>query len=367
MSRAPESSVERLELPGCREQQRRSVAAAARGERDLARSSSTWARCELVQRPRLRQRQQAERRVGRAGLVLGLRRGERALGPARRIGRQLGGAFEECRRRRQAAARLRPPGRRSSSAATSSSGPAAACARCQARRSGSTSGSVDLRQRPVHLPPLAAATRPGRPPSAPAGAGTAPGADLEQPGGDAGSRGRVGRCPSRSAARHTSTGSPTGSAAATSSSRRVSAGSASSRRRKLSSIRLGQRLRARQPEAARELGGRQPARQLQQRQRVAARLRDDPVAHPLVERARDRRVAAAPARRASRRPPTASSGRPANSCSSGSRAREHQRHRLGRQPARDEGQGLRRRPVEPLRVVDDADQRLLRRRPPTAG
>jgi hypothetical protein len=47
---------------------------------------------ELVQRPHLRHRQQPQRRVGRAGLVLALRRGQRTLRPAPRVGRERGGA-----------------------------------------------------------------------------------------------------------------------------------------------------------------------------------------------------------------------------------------------------------------------------------
>ena len=65
-------------------------------------------------------------------------------------------------------------------------------------------------------------------------------------------------------------------------------------------MRLGQRLRVREPEPARQLRGRQIPRQLQQRERVAAGLGDDPVAHPLVQRAGDRRRRAARARRRGR-------------------------------------------------------------------
>ena len=51
----------------------------------------------------------------------------------------------------------------------------------------------------------------------------------------------------------------------------------------------GQRPRVGKPEPARELRRRQPTRQLQQRERVAARLGDDPVAHALVQPPRHRR------------------------------------------------------------------------------
>jgi hypothetical protein len=65
----------------------------------------------FVQRPRLRDRQQPERRIGRASLVLALRGEERPLRPAPRIGRQLDGALVKSRPRRQATARPRSPGR----------------------------------------------------------------------------------------------------------------------------------------------------------------------------------------------------------------------------------------------------------------
>ena len=49
-----------------------------------------------------------------------------------------------------------------------------------------------------------------------------------------------------------------------------------------------QALRRGQTEAARELGVRQPTRELEDGQRVPPRLRDDPVTHPLVQRHMDR-------------------------------------------------------------------------------
>jgi hypothetical protein len=50
-----------------------------------------------------------------------------------------------------------------------------------------------------------------------------------------------------------------------------------------------QRLRRQQPEAARQLARRHPARQLEQRERVAACLGDDPIADVLVQPERQRR------------------------------------------------------------------------------
>ena len=97
-----------------------------------------------------------------------------------------------------------------------------------------------------------------------------------------------GPMPSSSAARHTSSGSPTGSAAASCRNRCVSAGSVSSRRRN-ALLDGGSCDRPGAAEAARELLGAHAAREFEQRERVAVRLRDDPLADALVEPARDRR------------------------------------------------------------------------------
>ena len=165
--------------------------------------------------------------------------------------------------------------------------------------------------------------------------------------------------PSSAAARHTNTGSPTGSAAATSSNSRVAGGSGASRSVKLCSIRPDNAAGVGQSEPARELGGRPATRQPQQRQRVAARLGHDPITHPLVERTGDhgreqlaRITLIQPADGELRQPlkmPLAA--RLAHG--------EHQPDRLRTETARDERQRLRRGHVEPLRVVHDADERSV--------
>ena len=63
---------------------------------------------QLVERPGFCDSQQPQRRVRRAGLLLGLCRGQRAPGPARPVGCQLCGALTQCGGRRQAAAGTRP-------------------------------------------------------------------------------------------------------------------------------------------------------------------------------------------------------------------------------------------------------------------
>ena len=62
---------------------------------------------------------------------------------------------------------------------------------------------------------------------------------------------------------------------------------------------------------------------------------------------------------ASDRPPITSSGSPANASAPPSRAAKTMRDRLGQQAPRDEGERLHRHLVEPLRVVDDAEQGLV--------
>ena len=64
--------------------------------------------------------------------------------------------------------------------------------------------------------------------------------------------------------------------------RRASPGSLARRRVKLSSM-LADKGTARQPEPARELYRRQPARQLQQSERVTVRLENDPIQHVLIQ------------------------------------------------------------------------------------
>ena len=76
-----------------------------------ARSRCALGALERVERPGLRAGQQRERRLGRARLVLGLRRRQRPPRALRRVGRERGRPLEERRGRREPAARLRAPGR----------------------------------------------------------------------------------------------------------------------------------------------------------------------------------------------------------------------------------------------------------------
>ena len=106
---------------------------------------------------------------------------------------------------------------------------------------------------------------------------------------------------------------------------------------------------------------RQPPRQLQDRQRVATRLCHEPVADPLVEPAGDDGRKQGP--RVLIREPAERQLRQAHQLTLVGLIAdgEHERHRLGQQPPRDESEDLLRGDVEPLRVIDEAQQRPLRR------
>ncbi len=117
-----------------------------------------------------------------------------------------------------------------------------------------------------------------------------------------------------------------------------------------------QRLDVRQREAAGQLRRRQPTRQLQQREWVAARLGHHPVSHTSVQPTGHRleqrgRVGVAE--------PTDHQFGQAGQLLARLAHREHETDRLREEAAGDEAEDLRGHAVEPLRVVDDAQQRLL--------
>ena len=121
----------------------------------------------------------------------------------------------------------------------------------------------------------------------------------------------------------------------------------------------GDRLAAGKTEPAGEIGDVPRARQLEQGERVAVTLRDDLVADGGVQGAghvgQQQRAGIAVAEAADRQ-----LGQPGENVVADPRPRgAHDRDPLGEQAAGDEPQDLRRGVVEPLRVVDDADQRLL--------
>jgi hypothetical protein len=104
----------------------------------------------------------------------------------------------------------------------------------------------------------------------------------------------------------------------------------------------------------------QPPRHFQDRQRIAARLRDEPVTDSLVEPARDdgrEQRARVLLGQASER-----QLREADQLVLVARLadRERDRHGLGQHPSRDESEHLPRCGIEPLGIVDETQQRPLR-------
>ena len=237
--------------------------------------------------------------------MLGLGRGQRALRPA---GRSRASARRPVRgtRPRPRARREPAPGR-----------PSAPARRRRPRRARSPRGRGarrgDRDRRRHRWPPRARdarsgappATRPGRPQSAPADGGSAPATPNST--SPAASAGGAASSPMPSSLGRT----PQQHRIADRLRRRDQQQPPRLRRQRrqpapeafLDAAR--QRGGVGQPEPARQLRRRQPARQLQQCERVAARLGHDPIAYPLVERPGDHRRPAAPGhrRRPARGPP----------------------------------------------------------------
>ena len=121
----------------------------------------------------------------------------------------------------------------------------------------------------------------------------------------------------------------------------------------------GDSLAAREPEPAGELGRVPRAWELEQRERVAVTLRHDLLEHGFVERTLDVVQRAARALR-SRQALEDQLGKLASTSSPmPERAAHDDRDPFGEETTGDEAEDLSRGAVEPLGVVDDADQRLL--------
>ena len=165
--------------------------------------------------------------------------------------------------------------------------------------------------------------------------------------------------PSCSAARHNKLTSPTGSAAATSNRRWVSRGSAPDPLHEGLLDAAGQRTRVGKHEPARELRRRQPTRQLQQRQWVAARLGDDLIAHALVQAPRhgrgQQRARVVVGETADDDLRQAVELGDVGGLADG----EHHGDALGQQAPGHERQRLCGRPIEPLHIIDQAHERTL--------
>ena len=119
----------------------------------------------------------------------------------------------------------------------------------------------------------------------------------------------------------------------------------------------GQRQRCRQPETSGELGGRQPARELQERERIPACLGDDPLEHGLVQPRREDGLQQRPCIPAAQR--LDAELREAGQSTTHVTRRERERDPLRQQAVSHERERSGRCAVEPLRVVDHAQERLL--------
>ena len=116
----------------------------------------------------------------------------------------------------------------------------------------------------------------------------------------------------------------------------------------------GQRQRRGQTEPACQLRRRQAARQLQQGQRIPARLDHDPLDHSVIQPTRQDGLQEGPRITVTQRPDV--DLREARQRVPRFAGGEHERDPLRQQTASDERERSSRRPVEPLRVVDQAEE-----------
>jgi hypothetical protein len=332
----------------------------ARGERDLRAQQFGPRTRERVERRRLGGGEQDEGGVERAGPQHRLGGGQRAdpaLRGVRGQGRRL---LEERRRRGEAAARLRPPGRALQLAGHRLVGAFGRVGAVPRPAIGVQLRVGRLRERSVDLAPLRRRRGPVGGRSHERMAEAHPCADLDQAR-------RLGRGCRVGADAEQLGGTPQQRDVADRLRRRQEHQTPGLRRQRLQPSHealldaAGQGQLAGQPEPAGHRDRLQPARQLEQRERVAAGLTQDPFQHPLVERSGDRRVqqqagvlGGETAERELRQPVE-------HVRVGGLAQREDQAEPLRQQPARDEGQRLRRHAVEPLGVIDDADERPLLR------
>ena len=291
-----------------------------------------------------------------------------------RVPRRAGSGVSSVARSRNAAAAATPPracarsAERSSSAATVLVGSRRRVGTMPRPPVGIDLGIGRLGQRAMHLPAVGQRSPPGRPPSAPADDGTAPGHRARstpppRPARPRPARSRAARPRATARSRR-----PPARPPPISSSVCVCAGSDSSAPQEalLDLARQRPRVghaRTRRPARPPSTPGAAPAGRAGCR---GSRRRSGPA--PARRAARGRPSPAAPGHRRRSDRPTTSSGSPASSSLVARLAhREHQRDRLGQQPPRDEREHLRRGLIEPLGVVDHADERLLARPPRTAG
>ena len=186
-----------------------------------------------------------------------------------------------------------------------------------------------------------------------------PGAECDQTRGFRRPHRFRGRAPSRSAARHNSVGSPVGSAAASQEQPLALGGQTLDSLAETLLDPARQRQRGRQGEAARQVRRRQSARQLEQCERIPTRLGDESLAHALVQRHTHHRGEQF-ARVGVRQPFEPQLRQPRQLIELARLAlREHEARSTLPQPPGDERKHLCRRLIEPLRIIDQAQKRLL--------
>ena len=206
--------------------------AAAQGEGDLAAQEIHPGALELIQCSALRRGHEPERASNEPAWRLAW--AAASARSARRAGSAVS-ATERCRngRGRDPAASLRPAGRALELGGDVLVGPGRGLGPVPGRRSGSRLQVGGLGQGAMHLVSLLERRRPARLPTTRGCRNRTRAPNSTRPASAASVAAWVAMPESRSAAHHISTGSPTGSAAASCSRRRVSSGSTSSRRRAL--------------------------------------------------------------------------------------------------------------------------------------
>ena len=355
MSRASLASTGSSRRPAASEQRQRFVAT-VRGERDPRAHQVDPCSCGVVERYRLRSRHERQGVAELAGMDLQIGAVERTSYPPHRVGRQRSGLLEEGGRCRHTAVGQGAAGR-----PLELRGHRLVRVRGRASAMPCAAIGIDVRigdvgERPVHLPPLGRRRRPvdGRPDEGVPEPGMV--AQLDQAGG-------LGRARRFRSDAETVYGAPQ--------QRNVADRFGGCRQEQLSGL---PRQRCQLAEEAlfeavdqrggtggadraeRQLGRRQPPRQLQEGERVAMALGQDAVPDPRVERAGHRRVqelagvaAAQPVHPKLREPGQ-------DGFLVGLADREHHGHGFDPQTAGDELQRLHRRPVQPLGVVHDTEQ-----------
>ena len=300
--------VERVQAPGRADEQPRRLAGAALVERDLAPQLLDLRRLQRVDRAGLDRDQQLQRRVERAGVVLRSRRGEQAARAGRGFGRERGRGLEERGGGRDAAARQRAAGRAFQLLGDALVG--------RGRRLRAMPGApvrVELRiggvgQRGVQRVAFLRRRRAVRRRAHRRVAEPHLRADLEQPGVGGRRRGVPDRCRAARPRATPATARRRGRRPRAAGAGRVGAAAAPAAAGRCP---RGRPRRAWTAEAAGQLRGAHVARQLQQSQRVAPGLGDDPLADVLVEPAGDTVASRALASSWSS-PSRRSSGRPAS-------------------------------------------------------